>query len=430
VIHDLPSIVAIAAGCSIAVAAVGFGVARLVRRGPIGAWLGVVVAVTVASVAAGVTGTAQAMFVSDHDLRVALIVVAVSAVVAGLTAAVVVRPVLATAAQLREAARHVGEPGYVPVRRPATAQFAGLAAELTETHRRLLEARERERMVERSRRELVAWVSHDLRTPLAGLRAMAEALEDGIVDEPAEVAGYHTRMRLDVDNLAGMVDDLFELSRVHAGALSLSLSRVPLADLVSDAVAAADPLARAKGVLLRGGPEIHSGRPVPDRAVQVGAVVAARPGDRPDGAAGPDTGAGWEGADRPDGVGYAARSRPVEVEVDVGEVGRVLSNLLVNAIRHTPGDGTVEVVAGARDGRAWVSVRDACGGIPADDLERIFDVGYRGEAARTPRDGRIGSGAGLGLAIARGIVEAHAGAIAVDNTDAGCCFVVTFPTPV
>ena len=113
--------------------------------------------------------------------------------------------------------------------------MAELSHELAATSMRLAESRERERALERSRRELVAWVSHDLRTPLAGLRAMAEALEDGLAADPAR---YHVQMRQAVERLTGMVGDLFELSRIHAGALRLSLQQVWLADLVDDAVAA------------------------------------------------------------------------------------------------------------------------------------------------------------------------------------------------
>src|SRR5207253_6633093 len=119
-----------------------------------------------------------------------------------------------------------------------TAELDGLRRELTTTADRLAESRERERALERSRRELVAWVSHDLRTPLAGLRAMAEALEDGVATDPAR---YHHRIRVEADRLAALVDDLFELSRIQAGALRLTLERVPVADVVSDALASAQP---------------------------------------------------------------------------------------------------------------------------------------------------------------------------------------------
>jgi signal transduction histidine kinase len=170
-----------------------------------------------------------------------------------------------------------------------------------------------------------------------------------------------------------MVDDLFELSKVQAGALHLSMQRVTLADIVSDALATATPIAQAKGIQLRGRAE--------------------------------------EG---------------LPLEVDVPEVGRALCNLVVNAIRHTPSDGTIEIVAGGEGRRAYVAVHDACGGIPPGDLERLFDVGFRGTAARTPApDG----GAGLGLAIARGIVEAHRGEVKVANEPerGGCRFTVLLP---
>jgi signal transduction histidine kinase len=234
------------------------------------------------------------------------------------------------------------------------------------------EVRERERRVEASRRELVAWVSHDLRTPLAGLRAMAEALEDGVVADAATVADYHRRIRTETDKMAGLVDDLFELSRINAGALRLSLAAVSLGDVVSDAVASAQPVAAARRVRL-----------------------VASNGDWP----------------------IVRGSEP--------ELSRIVANLLRNAIRHTPSDGTVSVTGG-RDGDAgWLAVSDACGGIPDVDLSRVFDVAFRGEAARTP--GTAAGGGGLGLAIVRGLVEAHRGEVAVRNVDGGCRFVVRLP---
>jgi signal transduction histidine kinase len=181
------------------------------------------------------------------------------------------------------------------------------------------------------------------------------------------------QMRLAVDRLAGMVDDLFEMSRIHAGALRLSLSRVPLSDLVDEAVVGADALARARGVAL---------------SAEVNTLLAVR--------------------------------------VDPREISRALTNLVANAIRHTPSDGAVRVEAGERDGHAVLSVTDACGGIPTDDLDRVFDVAWRGTAARTPEPL---AGAGLGLAIVRGIVEAHSGEVDVRNVSGGCRFEVRLPVP-
>jgi signal transduction histidine kinase len=236
------------------------------------------------------------------------------------------------------------------------------------------EARARERAAEQSRRELVAWISHDLRTPLAGIRAMADALSDGVVDSPADVANYASRISTESQRLSGMVNDLFELSKITAGALRLTMSAVPLQDVVSEAVAAESPVAASKGVRL---------------------LAEA------------DT---W----------------PVVLGSDP-ELARVLRNLLSNAIRHTPADGTVAVQVGAEGGHALVRVDDACGGIPDNELDRVFDVAFRGSAARTPSgDG----GAGLGLAIARGLVEAHRGEIIAHNHGPGCRFEVRLPIAV
>lgn len=239
----------------------------------------------------------------------------------------------------------------------------------------LHEAHDAERVAEKSRRELVAWISHDLRTPLAGIRAMTEALADGIVCEPDEVADYAKRIQGETMRLSGMVDDLFQLSRITSGALQLRLSAVPLYEVVSEAVAVEGVAATRKGVQVRA--EEHGDWPV---------VLGSDP-----------------------------------------ELARVVRNLLSNAIRHTPPDGAVVVAAGVTDDRAWLRVDDGCGGIPDDLLDRVFDVAFRGAVARTPDDQSRG---GLGLAIARGLVEAHDGEIHASNHGGGCRFEVSLPLAV
>ena len=292
---------------------------------------------------------------------------------AGLAVALVVGRRLTRASRaLSTAVQGVTDTGvYVPPQLTLPAELRNLDAELTATHERLAQARSRERALEASRRELVAWVSHDLRTPLAGLRAMAEALEDQVVVDPREVSQYHSQIRREVDRLTVMIDDLFELSRIHAGALRLAKRMTGLEDLVAEVVASAEPVARAKRVRL---------------------------------------------------TGAAVRGMPVYV--DAAEMGRALRNLVTNAIRHTPADGGVDVLAEVQGGLACVTVSDACGGIPPDDLPRVFDVAFRGESARTPGPQ---SGGGLGLSIARGIVEAHSGQIAVRNAGPGCQFLIRMP---
>jgi len=363
-------ILALTGACAAAVTAAGVGLLRLLRRRSVTSLVAGGALVALGCVAATVAVTARAMFVSGHDLRVVLVVVLVAVPAGSVVALAAGRWVGAGSRELARAARAIGGAGYRPGVRPATAELAAVAEELDCAHHRLVEARERERAVEISHRQLVAGMSHDLRTPLAGLQAMAEALEDGVAADPATVTRYHQRIRAEADRLSAMVGDLFELSRIQ-GSLQLRVQRIGLQDLVDEALASASPLAQAKGIKLAG----HAQAAVP-------------------------------------------------VEVDPTALGRALSNLLANAIRHTPAEGTVEVAAAAEDGRACLAVADSCGGIPAADLPRVFDVAFRGEAARTPgRDG----GAGLGLAIARGIVEAHQGEIAVANQGDGCRFVVRLP---
>jgi signal transduction histidine kinase len=325
----------IALGGSLIVAIAGLVALRGPLRGrSVTAHIGVLVLITVLSVLAGILSAAVGMFISNHDLQVLLIVV--------------------TAA------------GAVSL---AAGLWAG--GRLARASMWAAEARDRERQAEAGRRELVAWVSHDLRTPLAGLRAMAEALEDGVVSDPETVAEYHRRIRVETDRVSNLVDDLFELSRINAGALRLSLASVSLGDVVSDAVASAGPLATAAGVRLVAG---QTDWPI---------VTGSEP-----------------------------------------ELSRIVGNLLRNAIRHTPSDGTVTVTGGRDDGEGWFAVSDGCGGIPEADLPRVFDVAFRGASARTPA---TNAGGGLGLAIVQGLVEAHRGRVSVANVDGGCRFVVHLP---
>ncbi|NGO79079.1 HAMP domain-containing histidine kinase [Streptomyces sp. YC504] len=362
-------LIALYAACGAAAAGVlGATALRLLRHRSVAVSLTVVAATAVTAMLAGTLAVAWAMFLSPHDLTVVTLVIVMAAVVSFATALLLGRWVVARSRELARAARSFGDGGsFAAPGASATAELDALSRELAATSARLAASRERERALESSRRELVAWISHDLRTPLAGLRAMAEALEDGMAAEPER---YFRQIRTEVERLNGMVGDLFELSRIHAGALQLTRTRMSVYDLVGDALAGADPLAREHGVRLIG-----------------------------------------------------ERVDEVPVEVDGKEMTRVLANLLVNAIRRTPADGTVAVAAErGEDGAVVLSVTDGCGGIPEEDLPRVFDTGWRGTAARTPP-----AGAGLGLAIVRGIVEAHRGSAEVHNVTGGCCFQVRLP---
>jgi len=235
---------------------------------------------------------------------------------------------------------------------------------------RLDELRTRERGLERSRRELVAGVSHDLRTPLAAVRAMAEALEDGLVSDDEGVARYVGRIRNEVDRISRLVDELFELSRIEAGSLQLQLERVAVDELISEALALAAPVAQHEGVRLEG----RILEPLP------------------------------------------------EVRLSEPHVFRVLTNLLDNALRHTPAGRAVSVEAGVGKDALWFAVVDECGGVAEEDFPYLFEPGFRGQSAQRPY-----GGSGLGLTIARGLVDAHGGTISATNQDGGCRFTVSLP---
>ena len=363
-------IVLIAAGCTGAVGLAGMGVIRLLRRASLRLSIQASGAVPVLAIVAGTLGTAEAMFLSQHDLGVVVMVCVIAGLVASAFGWLLGRQVASGGAALRQAARSLGDEAgqFRPPVLPLAAEFAALSQELTDTSAKLAESRAKERALEQSRRQLVAWVSHDLRTPLAGLRAMAEALEDGLAADPPR---YHKQIRAEAERLATMVDDLFELSRIQSGALLLSTEQIALGDLVSDVLASTEALAREHGVRLDG------------RA-----------------------------------AGQLA------VRADPRELSRALTNLLANAIRHTRPGGCVHVEARPADGDILVAVADGCGGIPEADLPHVFDLAWRGTDSRSPTPG---SGAGLGLAIVRGVVEAHQGSVRVFNAGDGCCFEMRLP---
>lgn len=372
---DLAAIIGVALACALVTGALGALALRFARRAPLFVQVGIVVLTGMLSVVSGMIAVAQAMFLSPHDLQVGMWV-AGAATLASLGVAVILgRAFTRQSGQLLRLTEQLGE-GH-PVSQAtgygASSELSALEAELARTSTRLQAAREEVETLEASRRELIAWISHDLRTPLAGLRAMAEALEDGMAEDPQR---FHRQMRSQVDHLSDLVDDLFELSKIQSGRLVLSLESVSLYDLVSDAVAELHPLARARSISIRESP-------------------------------------------RPDLV----------VRGDARELSRVVGNLLMNAIEHSPAGSEIRVMTSLDDdGRAMLSVIDSGGGIPEDELSKVFLAGWRATVSRTPEQlwGRS-TNAGLGLAIVRGIVEAHEGDIDVRNEGDGCRFDVRLP---
>lgn len=368
---DTAVLVGIAGGSAAAAAGATLLVLARLRHRSLVTHSFVVALGAVTATAVGVGAAAWAMFLSAHDLGVLSIVLVLSATVAASAA-------WALGSGLRDSVEAIGaqvdaldSDGVLsPAEHLVTAEMQRLSRVLARAHRQLVEARERAARLESSRRELVAWVSHDLRSPIGAIRAMAEALEDGVVAEPEEVLGYHRAIRQEAERLARLVDDLFELARIEAGAPSVDVPFVPMHELIGEVVEAAAARAEAHGVRLR--PELDDVGPE--------LVVSA-------------------------------------------DLRRALDNVLDNAIRHTVSGGTVTATVRAEGSGMVLVVGDECGGIPADDLDRVFDVAFRGDVSRSRDTG----GGGLGLAIARGLVEARAGRISVRNRAGGCEFTVRLP---
>jgi signal transduction histidine kinase len=339
----------------VALATLGSGLAAaflLTRLRSLRLQLATLALVAVVLPLAAVALSGMVMFDSGHDMTILFVAVASStAAIAG--ALIVARSIARSIERLRSASAAVAE-GDLSARAPeqGPAELAELAAAFNEM------ATNVESLFD-ARRQLVAWASHDLRTPLANMQAMLEALEDGLADPER----YLPAMREQVRTLGALVDDLFELARIDAGALTLEIREAALSGLVESCLRGVEAEAEARRIAL-----------------------AAR---------------------IPDGT-PRVRCAPDKVE-------RVLLNLLTNALRHTPSDGSVAVLVEPLAEEVQVTVEDTGEGIPAGAERRVFDRFWRADPARS----RARGGAGLGLAIARGLVEAQGGRIWAESRPGG-----------
>lgn len=360
-------------GSAVVVAGTVLALRRMHHRGLANHVL-VVTLGAVAATASGVALAAWAMFLSAHDLGVLAVVLVMSATVAGSASWVLVgsfrRSVEVITVQV---AALRGDGPLPPVPSIAIDELRHLSQSVSAAHDELVAARRLSARLEDSRREVVAWVSHDLRSPIGAVRAMAEALEDGVVTERDDVIRYHRAIRQETERLSRLVDDLFELSRIEAGTGPIDVSLVRVQDLVDEVVEAA---------LLRA------------NAHRVDLVA-----------------------------GTAAVDADLVIPTDTR---RAIDNVVDNAIRHTPAGGAVHLRARTEDDVLVLVVSDQCGGIPDDDLGRIFEVAFRGDASRSRDTG----GGGLGLAIAKGLLEAREGEITVRNQSPGCEFTLRLPATV
>ncbi len=320
--------------------------------------------------------TARLMFVSQHDLIMATVLLVFAGGIAMSLGYYLSTAITEDLRRIALSARHIarGRLG-TRVRISGRDEVADLGRSFNEMAAQLEDAAQRQIELDTLRRDLIAWIGHDLRTPLASIRAMAEALADGVVSEPQKVERYLSTMERDIQTLSALIDGLFEMAQVDAGGLELELAPVAVEEFIEGTVARFAERARTAEITLT--------------------------------------------SSTSDGLGVAPLDRQ--------KMGRVMDNLLDNALRHTPAGGRVEIDASQEDDRLVISISDTGSGISEADLAHVFDRFYRTEKSRS----RATGGSGLGLAIAKGIVEAHGGRIEAHSVPGhGSRFTLSLPLDV
>jgi signal transduction histidine kinase len=304
--------------------------------------------------------SAQMMFASQHDLLLAIVLLIFASGMAMVLGYFLSSTITDRIFILKDATEKLAG-GDLQTRVPVKGQdeVAALAHTFNQMAGQLEAADKKQRELERLRADLIAWVGHDLQTPLASMRAILEALEDGVVDDPQTVKRYLGTAQRDVRSLSALIDDLFQMAQLDTGGLPIDRAESSLSDLISDTLESFSELALRQSVKLGGSVDLDVD----------------------------------------------------PVMMDTQRIGRVLNNLIGNALRHTPAGGQVNVRAQRTASGVEVSVTDTGEGIRPEDIPHVFESFYRGEKSRSRSTG----GAGLGLAISRGIVQAHGGEINVQS---------------
>ena len=304
--------------------------------------------------------TARLMFASQHDLVLGTILLLFAGGMAIALGWFFASTLGERIDKLRGAAsRLAGGDLRARVKVQGRDELAELSQAFNEMATRVESAALEQQELDQLRHELLAWTSHDLQTPLTSMRAMVEALADDMVEDKDTRQRYLTTILREIQSLSALIDDLLQVAQLDAGGLRIDPAWNSLSDLISDTLESFSELASQQGILLAG-------------------------------EAGPDLDSTW---------------------FDAPRIGRVVANLIQNALQHTPHGGEVRVSARKENGQITVEVRDNGEGISQDDLPQIFETFYRGEKSRS----RATGGSGLGLAIAKGLVEAHGGEIAASS---------------
>ena len=317
--------------------------------------------------------TARLMFLSEHDLTLATILLVFAGGIAVALGLFLSATVTDKIAALSRGADAIAE-GRLRTRVSVDGrdEVAALARSFNSMAGQLEEAERKKGELDQLRRDLIAWVGHDLRTPLTAVRATVEALADGVVDDPETRSRYLRTAKREIGALSNLIDDLFDMAQLDTGGLKLERAPNAISDLMSDTIERFRPMAEERNVVLSG---------------------LAAPGVDP-------------------------------VYIDARQISRVLTNLVSNAIRYTPAGGRVTMHAYPTRTGVVVEVTDTGEGIRPEDMPHVFEQFFRGERSRS----RATGGSGLGLAIVKAIVEAHNGQVRVESTiGKGSRFIITLP---
>jgi signal transduction histidine kinase len=317
--------------------------------------------------------TAKLMFSSQHDLLLATVLLLFAGSIAIAIGFFLSIALTDKIRNIDQAAQKVAQ-GDFDVRIPVEGsdEISGLARSFNKMAEQLQDNSEKQKELDLLRRDLIAWIGHDLQTPLASIRAIIEALADEIVEDPATIHRYLNTAQKDVRSLSILIDDLFEMAQLDAGGITIHKELNSLSDLVSDTIESYSTMARNQGIHLEGeiSPEIDY------------------------------------------------------IYMDAPRISRVFNNLVSNALRYTPPEGLIKISIEHRIEYAYIEVSNSGDMIPPEDIPYIFDRFFRGEKSRS----RATGGSGLGLAISKGFVEAHGGKIGVESNPEITRFYFTLPT--
>jgi signal transduction histidine kinase len=304
--------------------------------------------------------TARLMFTDQHDLLLGTVLLIFAGAIAMALGYLLSSAFLDRIQSLDQAAKKIAG-GNLSIRVPVEGkdELAGLAQTFNDMASQLEETANKRRELESLRRELIAWIGHDLQTPLTSISAIIEALADGMIQDPETEQRYFNTARKNISSLSHLIDDMFQMAQIDTGGLELNIESVSILDLISDSLESFTELAKRRDISLQGSVSDDLG----------------------------------------------------EVQIDARRINRVLYNLIDNAINHTPDQGSVEVRANAANQGILVDVIDSGSGISENDLPYIFDLFYRGDISRRSSIG----GTGIGLAISKGIIDAHGGEIEVES---------------